>query len=456
MQAIKVVTSKKFESEKKYIFDFVFNSLGLQWILIESESDLYTELHFNDKCILRCSNEFWIRAEQEWLSVSLIPSGHTNLLVPSEYDLGEKYLPIFYGVNSLSYNNLNHMVDFGFDLFGTIFFLLTGYEERVQSFEGERFPFKKSILCKFHLIERPLVDEYIWLVSSVFKKSGVEVTNYSNNDVLVVSCDVDNPFLKKIKAEDLIKNSILSCIRTKKITDFKNIFNAYTSSDPLSDPYVKGIFEIMNANERIGSKVTFNFIPLVTSLDKDGTGGFGSKEYQFLFKSILEREHKIGLHPGFLSYADDNLMRQSFDAFHSHLDKYLGPNNDLTGRQHYLNWVYSKTDRLLCENNLYKDSTLGFAESIGFRCGTSRQFKIYDYELRCQLDIYEQPLIVMEDSLISKRYMGLGYSDLAFQRVLACYKKCKKFGGKMTLLWHNCHLGTEKDIDFYHELLAIK
>lgn len=456
MQVIKVITSKNSFSEKKYIFDFVFSCLGLDWIYVESQYELWTELHFDNKCILRCSNDFWIRSEREWLRRSLIPTGYRNLIVPPEYKLGEKYLPIFFGENSIVLNNKNQTVDFRFDLFGTIFFLLSGYEERVQTFEGERFPFHKSILKKFDLIERPLVDEYIWLISAVFKKSGVGVVGYSNDDVLDVSCDVDNPFLKSIKLENLMKNSISSFIRTKKITDFKNILNAFISSDPLDDPYVKGIFEIMSANERINRRVTFNFIPLITSQEKDGAGGFGNKEHHFLFKSIFDRGHKIGLHPGFSSYADESLMKQSFDTFHSHLDKYMGSNIELTGRQHYLNWVYSKTDRFLCANHLNKDTSLGFAESIGFRCGTSRQFKIYDYEFRRELDLYEQPLIVMEDSLISRRYMGLGYSELAFQRVLGCYRKCKKFGGKMTLLWHNCHLGTEKDKAFYHELIAIK
>ena len=457
MSAIEVRSSSKFISEKKYVFDFVFEILNIDWNFIEIDGDHETELYLNEKCIFRCTNDFWIRAESEWLKTSLIPTNFNNFPVPTDLNLGEKYLPVFFG-KCYYHSKYEPLPSFnlGFDFFGTIFFLLTGYEERIQNYKGERFSFSQSILNKFNLIERPLVDEYIWFLGAILKRAGLFPLKSSDNHSLSVSCDVDNPFAKNLSAFNLMANTVASCLRAGELSDFKNWFYSYGSPDFLRDPYVLGTIKIMDANERAGNCVTFNFIPYMTSEKKDGKICLSDSKLDLLIKLIVDRGHKIGIHPGFLSYDSDHFMSRSFKSFNDYFRKYVNEEVGLTGRQHYLNWNYSKTDRLLCKYQLHEDSTLGFAESIGFRCGTSHRFKIYDYEFRCSLDLYEQPLIVMEDSLISKRYMGLGYSEEAYNRVQGCFAKCKKFGGKMTLLWHNCHLGSKTDIEFYSALLAIK
>lgn len=454
MHNVIIKTSGNFLPEKLYIFDFVFSCLGLKWLVLESSENKNTELYFNGQCVLTCVNDFWLRAEQEWLSPSIIPTSFKRLDVPAEFDLGESYLPVFFGDNRFHINESH--IDVSFDVFGTIFFLLTGYEERVQVFDAGRFPFQKSILNKFNLIERPLVDEYVWFLYSAMKQCGIELSEYKKSETLKVSCDVDNPFATHMPVTTYIKNLIASFVQTKKIPNLAGLIKPYISSNAYDDPYVAGILKIMNENEKINSVVTFNFISCITSYEMDGLVPFDEYKYDFIFKEIVDRGHKIGIHPGYLSYSNESYMRKSFESFRSRVSEYIGDNEALTGRQHYLNWNYAKTDRLLCLNDLHEDSSIGFAESIGFRCGTSRRFRIFDYEQRTALSLYEQPLIVMEDSLLSQRYMNLGYTDQAYQRVLSCFNKCKKFGGKMTLLWHNCHLGTDKDVDFYRQLLLIK
>lgn len=455
-ESIQVMTSSKMIREKRYVFDFIFRVLGVSWELVEIESDSKTYIYFNKKCAFQCTNDFWIRADREWLKESLIPTDFEKFTVPREYGLGENFLPVFFGNNISNMDFDAGIYEFGFDLFGTIFFVLTCYEERVQKFDGERFPFKKSILYKFNFIERPLVDEYIWVLGAILRRAGIYFTAPVKNPVIQVSCDVDNPFAKNMRFGDVLKNGISSYRRAGDFGDFFGLIKSYTSHNFMSDIYIKGILKIMEVNEKVGDPAVFNFIPYPTSVLKDGRSILHEEWFGSLVRIILNRGHKIGIHPGFYSFSSSEFMMSSFDAFRRFFGKYMEGDLQLTGRQHYLNWIYSKTDRLLCENKLYEDSTLGFAESIGFRCGTSHRFKIYDYDLRRELDLYEQPLIVMEDTLISKRYMGLGYSDEAYNRVRSCFDKCKKFNGKMTLLWHNCHLGTKTDIDFYFSLVNLK
>lgn len=79
------------------------------------------------------------------------------------------------------------------------------------------------------------------------------------------------------------------------------------------------------------------------------------------------------------------------------------------------------------------DSTLGFADNIGFRRGTCFPFKIFEIHTDSMLDTWELPLNVMEVTL--KGYLGLTPS-VAFEKVMEVIQKIEEHQGVFTLLWH--------------------
>ena len=101
------------------------------------------------------------------------------------------------------------------------------------------------------------------------------------------------------------------------------------------------------------------------------------------------------------------------------------------------------------------DSTLGYADQPGFRCGTCHEYTMFDLVRREVLAIKQNPLIVMESSIISKRYMGLGYDSQSLELFLKYKNTCTKFNGNFTLLWHNSHFNNTKDKEFYKELIKL-
>jgi hypothetical protein len=100
------------------------------------------------------------------------------------------------------------------------------------------------------------------------------------------------------------------------------------------------------------------------------------------------------------------------------------------------------------------DSTLSYADRPGSRCGTCREYSLYDLHQRRPLRLRERPLIVMECSVIAERYLGLGYTDAALDLMLTLKQRALRHGGDFTLLWHNSHLTTAKDRAFYQALVA--
>ncbi|WP_295578726.1 hypothetical protein [uncultured Lamprocystis sp.] len=89
-----------------------------------------------------------------------------------------------------------------------------------------------------------------------------------------------------------------------------------------------------------------------------------------------------------------------------------------------------------------------------FRCGTCREYPLYDLTERRLLHQRECPLILMECSVIAERYLSLGYSEAALAMMLGYRDTCRRFGGDFTLLWHNSHLGNAADRRFYQTLIA--
>ena len=81
---------------------------------------------------------------------------------------------------------------------------------------------------------------------------------------------------------------------------------------------------------------------------------------------------------------------------------------------------------------------------------------MFDPVAQRPLQLTQRPLIAMECSLISSRYLGYGYSSSAFELLKRLKDACKFSGGHFTLLWHNSHLLTLDDIEMYRYSLSCK
>jgi hypothetical protein len=128
-----------------------------------------------------------------------------------------------------------------------------------------------------------------------------------------------------------------------------------------------------------------------------------------------------------------------------HIDQ--GP---LGGRQHFLRWSNPMTWRNWSELGADHDATLGFAEHIGFRCGTSRPYGVFDLEQRQTLPLREHPLIAMDTTLLD--YMNLAPAD-ARDRVADLSRTCRRLGGDFSLLVHNSTLYSGARRRWYGNLL---
>jgi hypothetical protein len=78
---------------------------------------------------------------------------------------------------------------------------------------------------------------------------------------------------------------------------------------------------------------------------------------------------------------------------------------------------------------------------------------MYDLVNRKSFKLKQRPLIVMECTVITSRYEGLGYSEKSMERFKKFEEYSHAYGGTYTLLWHNSFFTNKQDKIFYKELI---
>ena len=146
--------------------------------------------------------------------------------------------------------------------------------------------------------------------------------------------------------------------------------------------------------------------------------------------NIHYHKHEIGIHPGYNTYQDSGAFASSVDKLKQVMIEEGIEQPILVEGQHYLRWKTPTTAQIYEKNGLSYDTTLGYADHPGFRCGTCYEYPFFDALEQRQLNIRERPLILMECSVIEKGYLGLGHS----QEAVKMMQKLKKLANKLEYL----------------------
>ncbi len=161
-------------------------------------------------------------------------------------------------------------------------------------------------------------------------------------------------------------------------------------------------------------------------------------------RAVVRNNNEIGLHGGHRAYNDfPKLMQEKKLLEESTGVKVYGYRN------HYLRFELPTTWNNLQKGGFEYDTTLGYADTVGFRNGMCYPFLPYDVVNNRFLDIVELPLVIMDATLFF--YMRMDF-DIAFKICVQLIEKVIGCGGVLTLLWHNNFISGEMGA-FYIKLL---
>lgn len=347
-------------------------------------------------------------------------------------------------------------IDINFDIFGPAFLMLARIEENGVSNEKNRgrFEYSQSFFAKKGLIHRPVVDEYVSIIKFAIDRLWPDL--FSDNDSrhcsLKLSHDVDWPLSSLEPRRAAIRGIGADIIRHHDYALAAKKALALTLPKKLStkiDPYNTFDF-IMTESERRGFTSTFNFMASTQKNTLDCDYYLDSPFVRGLLLEVVKRGHEIGFHPGYDTFLDDKLLGEEYERLVKACRSLGIERKIISGRQHFLRWQATSTWKSWDDLGLQYDSSVGFAEHIGFRSHCTFAYPAFDIESRKQLNLIEYPLMVMDTTLFS--YMQLSEENI-IEEVLKLFETVKFYGGDFSLLWHNTGLVTKSQRRIYKSIL---
>lgn len=339
------------------------------------------------------------------------------------------------------------------DVFGSVFYLLTRYEELVVPARDEhgRFPLSASIAGRGSFVDRALANEYVDLLEALLMRLWPRLPRAPRRSSVLLTHDVDVPYSVRHRsarqnvqmiAGDVLKRRDPGLAARRLRASVRR-----AGTVPLRDPAFTFDF-IMSTGERFAIKSSFYFLaeprgrkPAYYSLQEPWA--------QSLLRSIADRGHLLGLHVSYDAYLNAGATRREFETLLSVVEALGISQDEWGGRQHWLRWENPTTWRNWERAGLDYDATVGFEERPGFRCGSCRPFGVFDLKARRRLQLVEHPLHFMDSSLFDRGATPRGVLEAA----LRVHETCKRHGGEFVLLWHNDALASRQQRAAYVELL---
>ena len=277
-----------------------------------------------------------------------------------------------------------------FDIFETIFFHISRYEERnVQPDQLDQHGSMTSIehyLVKNKMHTFPIAD---LLVYYFFEKLGLKpnqvVTNYT------LTHDIDSIHKYPSFYKFLRGYGNIALYQDHKIKNFVRHSLNYVEYmiGTKTDPYDTFDWLLIKNNDKVNQKIIYWLTGGNTIYE-----GFFNIHNPKVYNTIhvaKGRGYKIGLHPSYDTISNASMMRQErFQLCH------VSSEDILDSRQHFLRFDIQNTGKILDELGIKTDSSLGYRDRIGFRCGTGFPYHLYDFDRECAFKFVEIPLIVMD------------------------------------------------------------
>jgi hypothetical protein len=338
------------------------------------------------------------------------------------------------------------MLRIGFDLFHEISFLLSS---------GQTVEYSLIPTMEIHI---SMLRE--WIVNSGLPLIEVPPVPPRYNFIVCLTHDVDFVGIRNHKFD----HTMFGFVYRALIGSFVNVIrgrNSWTNllknwKAVLSLPFVYlGIVKdfwdefdrYLEIENNLGS--TFFIIPFKNRAGKDILGmeqrrraaRYDITDVKPEVKRLISYDCEIGLH-GIDAWYDAQKGIEEMNR----ISKEIGDTN-IGVRMHWL-YFFERSPKIIEEAGFFYDSTFGYNDAVGYKCGTIQVFRPLGVKR-----LLELPLHIQDTALFYSSRMALSEKK-AFELVNTLIKNSKEYGGVLTINWHTRSLSPERLWDgFYVNLL---
>jgi hypothetical protein len=319
----------------------------------------------------------------------------------------------------------------GFDVFASIFYLLSRYEEYLQkpTDKFENYDFKNSILHKLNCMHVPVIEQWMEMLKKVLTEKFPELQFKQSSPKFVLSFDVDVAYAYQNRSLIRTTGGLIKKLFSLKLLDLKDqLYTLLHVRKDMFDTYEYIFSKIKN------TKAIF-FFNMGRYAKYDKNPSYKNKKFQVLIKLIREK-HFVGLHPSYASNSNNNLIAEE----KKWLEKII--NEEITSsRQHYLKLKLPHTYNQLIENGIRNDYTIGYHDAYGFRAGTCRPFLFFNLKTNQTTNLRLFPFTIMEGTFNDAMKLSIEQSKKIMSDLIS--EVCAH-NGMFIPLWHNSTL-SDKD-----------
>jgi hypothetical protein len=456
----------RYEAERRYILDVILSDwLSLDWRLeVGDRSDvrIRADGDASGRSVV-LPDVLFATAPDDWLAAASLPSEPLHVAAvdgasSAALRAGER-LPVLFGARPAPPALLSHTAEGSrveVDVFGAAFFMLTRYEEVVVADRDEfgRFAAASSLAARAGFLRTAIVDAYADLLWSALTHVWPRLERRRRAYGVIVSHDVDDPLstlgrrpadiARQLAADVIARRDLRLALRRGRS------LVAGRRGNHRLDPYNTFDF-MMDVSDRNGLTSAFYFLAPFAPTPQDGPYRIDDPWIGALIGHIHRRGHEVGLHGSFHSYDDPKRTQDEFSRLRAVAERHGVRQERWGGRQHYLRWANPLTWRNWNDAGLSYDTTVAYADAVGFRTGTSHPYRVFDLEARRALELRELPFQVMDVTLFS--YMALSAGD-AHAAVMEIAAECRRHGGSLGILWHNSAMPSDRQRRWYASMIG--
>lgn len=339
-------------------------------------------------------------------------------------------------------------VDFHCDFISFAYFNLTRLEELIptKNDRHNRYQHGNSLASKYGYTSVPVVDHWVLVIRSFYDLIRRDFVPPIDKYELLLTHDVDLPFRFYFRDFSSLLRFAAGRLFRREFKLFRTFFRHCIGK--ASDPADTFGF-IMEHSERLGIVSHFNFFGGTSSPRWDGNYSLKQNKIQALIKEIITRSHKIGIHFSYHTFRDAKKMSSELAELNAAVQRVDRRKKVDSARMHYLRWSSWETASHLAQAGIAQDTTLGFAEQIGFRAGTCFPFRPFDPVSLTNIPITIVPLIAMEGTVWGENYMNIQNGERFFLELASIVDRVREVDGVFNMLWHNSDLAEDWQKDLY-------
>lgn len=330
-----------------------------------------------------------------------------------------------------------------FDIFASIFYFVSRYEEYLphQIDSHSRFKPEDSIASQHGLLRKPIVNIWIQELAKKLKELFPELHIPEGQFEAILTVDIDNAYAYKDKSILRIVGGYLGAIFKLNYKDI--ILRTQVLLGIKHDPFDTYNFLIANIKKYRLKTIFFvlygKYGPYDTNLSNN------NPRFQRLLK-FLGDYAKIGIHPSYASFEDSSLLKKETQKLSATLHKPI-----TRSRFHFIRFRLPESYRVLIDNGIEDDYSMGYPSEIGFRAGICTPYNFYDLENNHETSLRIHPFTIMDATL--HHYLNIKAED-AFAYYKNMIDEIRNVNGTFYCIWHNENIGTTEDWKGWKEVFS--